>query len=778
MRHAPLALIAAALLAPNALAAETPEQTRLIDLAGAALALQPGDASAFAEGLDHPVEFAPIRGVQEFSGELHVRAKAGTKDRALARVMPMVSQRSAFVEEYVLRIPAGMDESTLASMLIATGDYEFVQPNWVLYPASTVPNDPQYNSSWQHTRIQSAAAWDIETGDSSVIVAICDTGVDLDHPDLEAALVSGYNAWTHDAQADGGDVTPVGGHGTFVSGCAAAIGNNGTGVVGVGWNFRIMPIRVVSNNGSASSFSISDGARWAAENGADVVNVSFTGATTSSNVQLARDLKANGALLFYAAGNDNAQTSPARPDFVIVAATTSSDNKWGSSNWGSAISVSAPGSGVRSTQNGGGYGNGSGTSYASPIAAGVGAMIFSVNPEFGPDDVQEILYAGVDDLGAPGRDDSFGLGRVNTFNSVVVAQSYTPRVMIPLTESFESSGWTDLLIASSGSIETVSDAEAPDGSSVLVLDGSDIVESALLGGRPAIGGGYTISARVKATGVEAGESLDLQYKDAAGVWNTILSMPSYGVDTDGYALIDAPLTNDFAYHGVSIRFVANGSDSSDQWMIDDLSIEPSAAQTLPFTDSFDAGVLSALRWDASSTASTGALGAGIGMQLDGQQTAETVDIDLTPLANDAAYINLFAAKLADTDDTLLVQYRNFFGNWATIDTISSAELSTVPTGFSYQVPFLGLADDFRLRLSDGANAGGFFIDDLEIGADPLVLGCGPADFTGDGALDIFDVFAFLDAFNASDPAADFTGDGNLDIFDVFAYLDLFNAGCP
>lgn len=749
MRYAPLALIAS--VAVVAQADAPPEHATLIERAGAAIAMQQGDAQSFARGLENPIEFTAIPGNMEFRAELHVRAKSTREQRALDRVAPLLERRSEFVEEYVVRVPEGLDESALASMLIATGDYEFVQPNWALFPAATVPNDPQYSSSWQHTRIQSANAWDIETGDSSVVIAICDTGVDLDHPDLEDALVSGYNAWTHDAQADGGDVSPIGGHGTFVSGCAAAIGNNSTGVVGAGWNFRIMPIRVVAGNGSASSFSISDGARWAAENGADVVNVSFTGATTASNVQLSRDLKANGALLFYAAGNDNAQLSPARPDFVIVAATTSSDNKWGSSNWGSAISISAPGSGVRSTQNGGGYGNGSGTSYASPIAAGVGAMIFSVNPDFGPDDVQEILYASVDDLGAPGRDDFFGLGRVNTFNAVVAAQTYTPRVMIPLSESFESSDWMDLLSASSGAIETTTDPDAPDGASVLVMDSTDIVESVLLGGRPAILGDYTISARVKAIGVEAGESLQLQYKDSDNNWQPIVTMPSFGVDSDGYTLLDAPLPADFGYHGVSIRILAQGSDSSDQWMIDDLQIQPRAQQTLPFTDSFDAGVLSELRWDATSTAPIGALAQAVGITLDNETIAESIDIDLSPLANDGAYINFFAAAMGASSDTLLIEYRDFFGNWATIDSIDSSELSPTPQGFSYEVPFLGLNDEFRVRFSDAADAGGFFIDDLEIGADPLTLGCSAADFTADGTLDIFDVFAFLDVFNAGCP---------------------------
>ena len=383
-------------------------------IAARSLDLQPGDEQL----LDHqpltPIDFVEIPNERTFTGQLLVHARKGKVRTASARVSPLTVKSSAFVNEYVINVPKGMSEGELAAVLLATGDYEFVEPNWLRYPA-IIPNDPQYGSSWQHTRLQSAAAWDLNTGSSDIIVAVCDSGVDLDHPDLVASLIPGYNSASNQTQASGGNVNDINGHGTFVSGCAAAKGNNNIGVTGVGWDFSLMPVRVTNNsNGTASSFNILEGARWAADNGAHVVNASFSGGTSASNNSTGAYLKTLGALLFWASGNDGSFISPNRPDVVIVGSTTSSDNRSGFSNFGPAVDISAPGSSVRSTRNGGTYGNGSGTSYASPIAAGVGAMIYAVNPDFSANDVQDILYNSADDLGAPGRDDSFGRGRVNT----------------------------------------------------------------------------------------------------------------------------------------------------------------------------------------------------------------------------------------------------------------------------------------------------------------------------------------------------------------------------
>jgi subtilisin family serine protease len=271
-----------------------------------ALRMQPGDAEKIANAV--PQAFFAVMGERMFSGELIVRTRdstrAGDKRAASDRIAPIMAVRSDFVDEFVVKVPIGMSEGELAGVLMATGDYEFAHPNWIVFPAATTPNDPQFALSWQHTRIQSTLAWDITQGSPDVIVAVCDSGVRTNHADLAAALVPGYNSATRVAQANGGQIDDINGHGTFVAGCAAAIGNNGTGVTGVGWNLKIMPIRVTNNtNGTASLFALTDGARWAANNGAKAVNVSFTGADAQSNNAAARDVKNAGGLLFWASGN-------------------------------------------------------------------------------------------------------------------------------------------------------------------------------------------------------------------------------------------------------------------------------------------------------------------------------------------------------------------------------------------------------------------------------------------------------------------------------------------
>src|SRR5690606_27735548 len=128
------------------------------------------------------------------------------------------------------------------------------------------------------------SAWDFTQGSSSTIIGVCDSGVDLDHPDLAGSLVPGYNAVNNLAQVDGGGVNDdLVGHGSLVAGAAAAIGNNGTGVSGVGWNFGIMPIKVSNNSsGTALLSEILEGARWASDNGAYTSNCSFGGAEDSA----------------------------------------------------------------------------------------------------------------------------------------------------------------------------------------------------------------------------------------------------------------------------------------------------------------------------------------------------------------------------------------------------------------------------------------------------------------------------------------------------------------
>ncbi|MBL4809192.1 MAG: S8 family serine peptidase, partial [Phycisphaerales bacterium] len=272
----------------------------MMSKARSALNLLPGDELMMQAAAESPMVFVEIAHDREFTRELIVHANTGRGATALSRVSPSLVKKSTMVEEYVISVPEGLSEGEFAAMLMSTGDYLFVEPNYRLFPLLT-PNDSQFNSSWQHTRIQSTLAWDLHTGDSDVIVAVCDSGVDTNHPDLQAALVPGYNAVNNLAQDDGGLVEDVNGHGTFVSGCAAAQGNNGTGVVGVGWDFRVMPIRVSNNSsGTASGFDILEGARWAVDNGAKAINASFSGGTSGSNQTTAKYIIDRGGLFFWA----------------------------------------------------------------------------------------------------------------------------------------------------------------------------------------------------------------------------------------------------------------------------------------------------------------------------------------------------------------------------------------------------------------------------------------------------------------------------------------------
>lgn len=334
-------------------------------------------------------------------------------------------------DEYIVKIPPGYDENSLSLALIATGDYEYAEPDWILYPLRT-PNDPRYTQQWHHPRVQSPQAWDIVIGRSSQIVAVVDTGIDLTHPDLSANRVPGYNSVDRRAEVDGGQVADLGGHGTHVAGCAAAIGNNGVGVAGMGWTFRIMMVRTSNSpGGGASGSDIMAGARWAADNGAKTVSASYSGVDSATVGTTGTYIKRRNALFFYAAGNDNRDLDGFYwPDTIVVGSTTSTDAKSGFSAYGRGVHVFAPGSNILSTTRGGGYGQSSGTSMATPVANGVAALIWAANPDLTAQQVQDILGESCDNIGPS---TIFGRGRVNSFRGVQRAIAQLGNVVFPTT---------------------------------------------------------------------------------------------------------------------------------------------------------------------------------------------------------------------------------------------------------------------------------------------------------------------------------------------------------
>ncbi|NOG53692.1 MAG: S8 family serine peptidase [Planctomycetes bacterium] len=379
---------------------------------------------------------------------------AAIRARAAARLAPDVIEYVPQTDEYIVSLPTGTTENEYAAGLLATGDYQYAEPDWLCFPVETIPNDGGYWQQWHHFQVRSSLAWDITTGDSNVIIAIVDGGVALDQPDLADALVPGYNAQDRIAQADGGDVSDVDGHGTFVAGIAGAIGNNGTHVVGMGWHFSIMPVRYYNGGGGGYLSNLLNGCHWAVEHGARCINVSQTGVENAS-VQTTGDyVRSQGGLLCWAAGND------ARDlfwfdwaDVTIVGASDQNDDRPGWSAYGKAVDVFAPGTDILSTGIEGGLAMGSGTSASTPVVSGIAGLIWSAHPLLPPWRVEKLLFDGCIDLGDPGDDPEWGHGRLDSFLAVSGSLVHTAAPVIRLQIDWASCPRTGraTLVASAGS---------------------------------------------------------------------------------------------------------------------------------------------------------------------------------------------------------------------------------------------------------------------------------------------------------------------------------------
>ncbi|MFZ3131523.1 MAG: S8 family serine peptidase [Desulfosporosinus sp.] len=304
-------------------------------------------------------------------------------------------------------------------------------------------NEPYYAKQYNLALANIPKAWSSGATGQGMTIAIVDTGVDLNHPDLKGNLVSGYNAITDSGGSGAGQDNN--GHGTSVAGIAAAQ-LNGVGVVGVAYAAKIMPIKVMDNTGEGADDIIAQGIVWAAEHGANIINLSL-GSDTKTAVlgEAIKYARNKGALIFAAAGNYDPATQsnpgisyPASdPNVISVAAADEADKIDDFSAFGPEIVLSAPGSKILSdywTKAGSTYAYADGTSMASPFAAGVAALIWSKHPDWTADQVRLALEKGAKDLGSPGRDEQYGYGRVDADQSLHImdaAQSLSSPAKVP-----------------------------------------------------------------------------------------------------------------------------------------------------------------------------------------------------------------------------------------------------------------------------------------------------------------------------------------------------------
>ena len=347
----------------------------------------------------------------------------------------------------------------IADQLTELEEVAVAEPNFIHdLPEMATPNDPLFSDQWdmQNTGqtggtigadMKAAAAWDISTGSSSIVVAVIDEGVDVDHPDLAANMVTGHDAVTADPTPGGvpGNANSTDGHGTCCAGIIAAVGNNGIGVSGVTWNSKIMPIRIGFGNYWTQTDWIIDGLTWPVDNGADILSNSWGGGSPSTSIQNAvvyGTTNGRGGLgcpVFFASGNENSTVSypAAYPEAIAVGASSPCDERkspsscdgetWWGSNFGSTLDFVAPGPLTTTVDIAGSGGYSStdytssfnGTSSATPHAAGAGALLLAVAPDLTHAEVRTLMQQTADDqVGPPSEDTAgydiyMGYGRIN-----------------------------------------------------------------------------------------------------------------------------------------------------------------------------------------------------------------------------------------------------------------------------------------------------------------------------------------------------------------------------
>ncbi|HYQ45313.1 MAG TPA: S8 family serine peptidase [Polyangiaceae bacterium] len=436
------------------------------------------DASSSLDGLvrRHGI-FRAASLVQGREGLSTRDAKALLRARGSNLARAKIRAQSAPLEElvnvYRMDLAANADLEAAMADLRSDPHVEYVHPNYVAHLVYT-PNDPYWSSSgswgqpradlWDLKLMHTSQAWDATRG-NGVVVAVVDTGVDINHPDLAG------NVWTNPGEIPDNGVDDDGngfiddvhgwsvlgnnnqvddfiGHGTHVAGTIAAQDNNGIGVVGVAPDAKIMPVQVFSF--SSDAFTLSQGILYAVHNGADVINNSWeicAGYCPSVGVveDAVRTAHAAGTVVVFAAGNEGADIrdrSPQNlPETIVVSATTPGDTRADFSNFG-LIDVAAPGSGDPNDSDvvepsygllslraascfepwicnpdrnvGENYVRLAGTSMAAPHAAGVAALILGLHPSYSPEQVRQVMRRTSIDANGNGYDTNLGYGRVDT----------------------------------------------------------------------------------------------------------------------------------------------------------------------------------------------------------------------------------------------------------------------------------------------------------------------------------------------------------------------------
>ncbi len=376
-----------------------------------------------------------------FPGELLVKFKAGVSLKTASSIHSQLGI-SEIIEDFkgwyqIIAVATGR-EKEMAKSYSKRDEVEYAEPNYYR-SFNSIPNDEFYHLQWNFPLINLPDAWDLSTG-RGVTVAVVDSGVNpfgFDSFGRFSAnrILPGHNAiWRLPGGID------FNGHGTHVAGTIGQETNNTTGVAGIAYDAKILPVKVMSFLGFGLDSWIINGIRWATDHGADIINLSIGGGGHSKALEDAVDYAyGKGVTVIAASGNDGSDEvdyPAAFENCIAVGAVRYDKEKTDYSNYGEDLDLVAPGGDLEEDQNGDGYGDGilqetfnfagfgwdywyfTGTSMASPHVAGVAALIKSLHPNYGPDEIRQVLQNTAQDLGNPGWDERYGYGLIDAYAAV------------------------------------------------------------------------------------------------------------------------------------------------------------------------------------------------------------------------------------------------------------------------------------------------------------------------------------------------------------------------
>lgn len=386
--------------------------------------------------VDHPEE---NEGASHYhKNQVVVKFKAPPTETELSRIRTEIGADSVQKLGYTYVFESkGMEAKQLMDYFKAWG-VEYAEPHFLYLTndgstnlaqnaanAQTLqtPNDALYSRyQWNLPIIETLQGWGVGKGSTDVKVAVIDTGVDLNHPDLKGHLEEGTNIVTHGNTPPEDDV----GHGTHVAGVISALVNNNEGVAGMTWFNPVIPVKVLDSSGSGSTYAVAQGVIWAADHGAKVINMSLGNYADAQflhdAIKYAFD---KDVVIIAASGNDNTERPgypAAYPEVFAVAATDSRKAKASFSNYGDYIDVAAPGVSIPSTYLQKQYAALSGTSMATPHVSALAALIRSVNPTLKNTEVMEIMRSSAEDIGPAGKDKYFGYGQIDVVKALEQAE--------------------------------------------------------------------------------------------------------------------------------------------------------------------------------------------------------------------------------------------------------------------------------------------------------------------------------------------------------------------